>query len=78
MSYTNVKGATTLKQNIKRTIPAQTVVEETAEYKIIWDRFAGDFTALLTDIGPIGFCRTKDEARKLISDYRFETLKRAA
>lgn len=67
----------TTKQN-KRTIPAQTIVEETAEFKIIWDRFSNDFTASLDGIGPIGIARTKDEARALVADYTFQSLKRAA
>lgn len=62
----------------KHTIPAQIVVEETAEWKIVFDRFAHDFCAYVTDIGPIGIERTKDGARALIRDYTFEELSRAA
>lgn len=66
-----------MKQAIKK-VPAQIVVEETAEWKTVYDRFSHDFIAILTDIGPIGIARTKDGARRLISDYTFESLRRAA
>ena len=47
-------------------------VEVGAGWTIEYSPADKEYIAVITDIGPIGFAKTKDDARDLIHDWTFE------